>query len=398
MKICVFAHTFPKFKNDGTAAFMEGFCEGLQKIGHQVTVLLPYDPAIKKSARAFQIITFKYIYPDKLSLFGYSRTLENGQKLKPWILLLAPFYLFFGFWALLRLVKKEKIELINAHWIVPGGFIGSLVSYLTGVPLLISAPGADIYLCKKFTFFKLLAVFSSWRSSQVIVAGSPLWIEDLAAIGINKDKLSSINYGVNVKQYYPIRSVLKKELGLKNSAKVILSVGRLIPRKGMDVLIKAIPEVVKKNPQAFFVIVGDGEQREELEFLAKKLKVFDHLLMVGYKKRDELLRFYNMCDLYVTCSNRDKEGTLDDAQIALIEAMACKKPVIASDLPGNKLVVRDEMGGYIFPQGDVKMLSQKINILTKDREKRKKFASYNLKLTRKEFSIEAVARAYSQFI
>ncbi len=403
MKICVFAHTFPRFKTDTPAAFMEGFCEGLQKAGNEVTALIPFDQKINRKSedQSYKIKTFRYIWPDNFAVLGYSRTLESDQKLRPAVYLLAPFYYFFGFWALLNLVKREKIDIINAHWIIPGGFIAALVSILTGIPLIVTVAGSDVFLATKNSIFKYMALFAANRAKEIVGGGSPHWTEDLVNLGAAKNKTThTINYGVNTDQYYPSTKgidELRKKFNIDQNKLIILAVGRLVYKKGMHVLIGAIPNVIKNHKNVHFIIVGDGDQRGELETLVKKLKVERYLTMPGTIQRDELLSYYNLCDIYISTSVRDKEGNLDDQSIALVEAMACGgKPAIATDLGGNRLVVKDGINGYVFPMGDSKKLAEKINNLAGNKKLRNQFSAMAFKLAKEEFSIIGVGRAYTE--
>lgn len=403
MKICVFAHTFPRFKTDAAGgAFMDGFCEGLQKAGNEVIALVPYDTKIKRGEndQSYKFRYFKYIFPAFLHILGYSRTLENDIRLKKRIYLLAPLYYFFGFFALLNLVKKEKIDIINAHWIIPGGFIAALVSLITGVPLVVTVAGSDVYLASKNKLFGYMTLFASKVAKEIIGGGSPLWTEDLVKIGVQKNKtLHTIIYGVDIKQYFPTQNgvnKLKNKLKIKHNAVVVLAVGRLVYKKGMHVLINSIPKVILKNKNIKFVIVGDGDQKEELQNLAKKLKVNDHLIMPGTISRDELLSYYNLCDVYVSTSIRDKSGNLDDQSIALVEAMACKKATIATDLAGNKIIIKNNQNGFLFEMGNSTKLSEKINFLVENDKIRKRFAETGYKMAISDFSVAAIGKTYTK--
>jgi glycosyltransferase involved in cell wall biosynthesis len=164
----------------------------------------------------------------------------------------------------------------------------------------------------------------------------------------------------------------------------------------MHVLIGAIPSIIKQNKNVRFVIVGDGDQRQELEDQVRKLDVSDYVSMPGLINRDELRSYYNLCDIYISTSVRDKEGNLDDQSIALVEAMACGgKPTVATDLGGNRLVVKDGVNGFVFPMGDSEKLAEKVNRLVRDKKLRDKFSATAYKLAREEFSIIGVAKTYS---
>src|SRR3989344_1992686 len=205
MKMCIFAHSFPRFVGDTAAAFMDGFCEGLENNNNEVYALIPYDPKIARTdaTQSYKVRSFRYIYPDSFHLLGYSRVLQSDQNIKLVMLILSPFYYIFGFIALLKLVKKEKIEIINAHWIIPGGTIAALVSYLTGVPLVVTVAGSDVYLATRAAIFKYMALFAASRAKYIVGGGSSLWTQDLINLGVDSKKTQhTIIYGVDPRRFY----------------------------------------------------------------------------------------------------------------------------------------------------------------------------------------------------
>lgn len=401
MKICVFTHTFPRFKQDTAAAFMHGFCEGLQKVGHQVFLLTPYDKQFNRpqNLQSYQIRLYKYIWPDKLHVLGYSRSLQNDMGLRWHNYLIAPFMYFFGFLALWRLVRKEKIEVISAHWIIPNGFIAALVSLLTGVPLQINLCGSDVFMAAKNPLFRFMALFAARRAKKIIGGGSIHWAEDLIKLGADPQKCSAYFYGVDTQFFQPDKTgvtQLKKQLMIDPGQLVIMGLGRFVEKKGFVYLLKAIPALIKKHKKAIFVIIGDGDQRLELEALAQKLKVTQLLRMPGYAPRDIANRYYNLADIFVATSTRDKAGNLDDQPLSLLEAMSCGKPVVATALAGIKTMVGDGVNGLLFPDKNVSRLTRQLDQLISSAALRRKFAVANRRVCLREFSLEAVGRYYSQ--
>ena len=143
MKICIFTHTFPRFPGDTATPFMGNLARALGNTGHEVFILTPYDPLMQvRQKEPFKIINYKYIFPDSLHILGYSRTFSEGKGLSLITYFLSPFLYFFGFIALYRLVKAEKINIINAHWLIPSGFISGILKFLTKASLVVSIPGA----------------------------------------------------------------------------------------------------------------------------------------------------------------------------------------------------------------------------------------------------------------
>ncbi|MCL5090778.1 MAG: glycosyltransferase [Patescibacteria group bacterium] len=401
MRICVFSHVFPRFKEDTEAAFMHGFCEGLQRVGNEVFLLTAYDEKFNRpsSLQSYHIENYKYIWPKKFHVLGYSRSLQNDMKLKSNTYFLAPLLYFFSFIALLRLVKREKIEVISAHWILPNGFVAAWVSLLTGVPLQINLCGSDVFVAGKYPIFKYMALFAAKVAKKVIGGGSIHWAEDLIKLGADPKKCSASLYGVDTQVFKPSDkgvAELKKQLSLNSKQLVVMGLGRLVEKKGFVYLIRTMKSIIKKHKNVVYVLIGDGDQRKELEALAKAQKMTENLRMPGYAPRDKAPIYYNLADIFVATSTRDHSGNLDDQPLSLLEAMSCGKPVVATGLAGIKTMVTDGVNGLVFADKNVAQLTKNIDQLVASSVLRQKFAKTNRKLCLDKFSIEGIGRYYTK--
>jgi len=147
----------------------------------------------------------------------------------------------------------------------------------------------------------------------------------------------------------------------KNPAeKKILFMGRLDKRKGVEIIIKAMPFILKSHPNVRLIIVGKGPMSNAAKKLTHKLEVREKVTFIGAVKSDDLPRYY--CSADVFCSPALGGETLG---IVLLEAMACGIPVVASDIPGYNETVVHLNDGLLFPAGDTQKLAESIiNILT----------------------------------
>ena len=373
MKICVLTHTFPRFKGDPVAPFMDDFCEGLVGAGNEVVVVAPFDSQYKLSDyQNYQIKLFRYIYPDAYHLLGYSRTLEGDQKLRWFVYLLTPFMFLFEFLALLNLVKREKVDIISAHWIVPNGFIAALVSYLTQVPVVITVPGSDMYLAKKNVFVRLMAKIAVNRAS-VVVSNSVRYLEEFSKFGVDLSHSKEVIYGVDVAKYKTSvskRKSLRNKFDLPNRAKVILAVGRMVEKKGFGYLIEAMPDVIKHNKDVKLVLVGGGDEQTSLKDLVHRLKIEKHVIFLGKVDYATLASIYSMADVYVAPSVEDSSGNLESHTVALFEAISSGLPIVATEIAVSSKYVVDGKNGYRGKQRDAAELADKITaVLVSDMSK-----------------------------
>lgn len=397
MKVCIFTHTFPRFKGDTAAPFMGNIAQAFADVGHEVFVLTPFDPGIKTKNRGdYKIVTYKYIFPESLHILGYSRTFKAEKTVAVNTYLIAPFMYLFGFLSLWKLVRRENIDVVNSHWIIPNGFLARLVKIITGVPYTISIPGSDVHMGGKNEIFKQMVGFAS-RGADYVISDSQHYIDQLNELGFYPEKIELIRYGVNAKNFKPNSKDKKilKSLGLNTIDPVIVCVGRLVEKKGFIYLVRAMPTVLKKLPKAKLVIVGDGYERKQLEEEVKRLKVGKSVVFAGTISYDELSKYYNIADVFVMPSVKDQKGNLDASPVTMMEAMACGVPVVATKFAGSGDLVRKGETGYLVKEKNVKEIASGIiNLLTKGTKKSRK--NKVRKIAVDNFSVKSVAKLYTK--
>lgn len=185
-----------------------------------------------------------------------------------------------------------------------------------------------------------------------------------------------IPWGVNTEDFNPyIKSSdeIRSSLSINNSLMVI-STRPFSPIYSVETLIKAIPIVKKEIPDSKFILKNFGQGipfQNKIEKLAKSLNVSHNISFVGELDYNELPKYLNAADIYVSTS------LSDSCSVSLLEAMACGLPVVVSDEPSNFEWIKDGWNGYIFPRKDHKALAEKLIILLKDKEKRELFGKRN---------------------
>lgn len=393
MRICIFTHTFPRFKGDTAAPFMETFAQGFLKLGHEVIVLTPYDPLIKYD-RDCSLVTYKYIFPRNLHRLGYSRTLRGDKKLKLETYLLSPFMFLFGFIALLRLVRDRRIDVVSTHWIVPNGFLTALVSLFVPIKWTVTIPGSDVYLGTKNFLFAWMVSFAARRANTVL-SDSRHYLDQLKSLGFYPKNTKVIRYGVDIDRFKPRRkdNELLKILGLKTDTPIIVAVGRFVAKKGFIFLLEAMPKVVDKIKDVKLVLVGDGDQKEQLMNKVKSLKIGGNVVFPGTISYDQLAKYYNLGDVFVMPSIKDEEGNIDASPVAMMEAMCCGTPVVATSFSGSSDLVVKGKTGYLVKEKDSEEIAKGVISILSQKD-RKKVKENVRRLAIENFSNISVAKAY----
>jgi glycosyltransferase involved in cell wall biosynthesis/SAM-dependent methyltransferase len=322
------------------------------------------------------------------------------------MLLLSPFMFICGFFSLYSLIRRERIDLVNAHWILPNGFIASFASLLLGTPLVSTLPGSDVYMADRNRFYRFMARFATKHSIHV-TSNSPQLISDLIDINTHEAKIkeelllktSPIIYGVDPKKFFPTtkwKRRISKQFNIPLTDRVIVAVGRLVAKKGFRYLIEAAPAILKKYPSTKFVVIGEGDARSDLEERVQHLGIKDSFRFPGWVDYAALIHYYNYSDIFILPSIRDQDGNLDDQSVSVIEAMSCGKPIVTTDFPGYKLVVRDGVNGYLVPEKNSRAISKSIIALLKSPILRRKMGQASRKLVQTNFSWPKIGEQYTK--
>ena len=185
-----------------------------------------------------------------------------------------------------------------------------------------------------------------------------------------------------------IRQNLREQLGL-NASVLVLYVGQLIERKGVDILIRAM-SIVQQKRDVGLVVVGDGRERSSLTHLSRGLK---EVVFTGNIKYRDLPDYYALADMLVLPSREEVWG------LVVNEAMACGTPILCSSNAGcSRDLVKDSVNGFVFQPGDVNTLAQRIEELASDAELRGSFGSSSQQIIAGGFTIKHLADGVEQAI
>jgi glycosyltransferase involved in cell wall biosynthesis len=294
-----------------------------------------------------------------------------------------------------NLVRKNKPDILHAHYVTDCGFLGALSGFH---PLVLTAWGSDIQIDpKRNPLVKTLTKYALKKADLVTCDGEHI-MPKTSELGADPRKIKVINFGVDTKKFSPRQSDerLRQELRISDSP-AIISLRGLKPLYDVESLVNAIPLVLERVPKAKFVIAGDGPQRGYLKRLANSLDISDSVKFIGSIPNNELPKYLASMDIYVSTS-------LSDAGLAAstAEAMACGLPVIITDFGDNRKWVQDAVNGYIIPLRNPEILASRIICLLHDEEARKKFGRTNRQIIEErndwEKEMQRMEKLYEELI
>lgn len=368
---------------------------GLQKAGDDVTVLTPYHPELDTSRFPYRIISYAYIWPKQFHVLGYSQTLHHGMRLGISSYILAPFMIISGILALLHLTKKDGFDMVSAHWIIPNGIIAAVVCAIRRIPFCVTLPGSDVYIAQKNRLFSAVTRWASQRAA-FICADSPQYITELKKTGARVPNRKIIPYPVDVAAIQTKKGVsdIRRKLGIAPDAGILVSVGRLIEKKGFQYAIRGLPAILQKYPKTVYVIVGSGDMEAELKKEAEISGVSASVLFVGNVLRRQISAYYSLADVVLVPSVQDHEGNIDDRPVALLEAMACGRAVVVSRLPGNAMTIEHGKSGLLIPQKNPNAIARATITVLRSRSLRLRLGREAKKSVEEKFRHTVIGRQY----
>lgn len=264
---------------------------------------------------------------------------------------------------------------------------------------------ADIYgyRAAKSTRVGLVATAHSWPGKSLILRLYALldrvilrWFDHVCVVSstvadvlrrfqVPRKKITEVENGIDIGHFSGGRPVLREELGLRENP-LVGYVGRLAPEKGLEHLLRAAVGILSTLPLAKFILAGEGPERLTLEKLARQLGIEKSVIFLG--RRSDLANIYASLDVFVLPSL--SEGM----PLAVLEAMAAKRPVVATRVGAIPKIVRDQQTGLLVDAGDITGLQSAISLLLGRRDLCRSFGQSGHEVARNLFSSEAMAKTY----
>jgi glycosyltransferase involved in cell wall biosynthesis len=286
-----------------------------------------------------------------------------------------------------EILRKNKFDVINTHFVLPTGPVGDALSRYGGIPNVLSLHGGDLYDPSKWSSPHRHPALRGWirrlvkRSERVVVQSS----NTLGNLHRFYDpEIDGVQIPLAIGRP-KIGAALRSDYGLRAEEILFVTVGRLVARKAIEQLIALMENLREKNTR--LLILGEGPLASSLKQESAKRGLGDRVLFLGHVQEDEKFRILQMSDLYVSTSQHEGFG------LVFLEAMASGLPIVCYDHGGQTDFLRDQETGYLVPLNNQILFRQNCELLIQNQEMRKSIGEAN-RIRVEEFYIDRCALKY----
>lgn len=379
--ILVLASTFPRWKNDTTPPFVFELEKRLVK-DFEIHVIAPHYQGAKKEEimERLHVHRFQYFWPNQWQKLCDASGILPNLKENKLLYIQAVTLIVFELITVIKLCKKNKFDLIHAHWIIPQGLTAYVNYLINKTPYIVTSHGSDLHSLG-LNFIKKLILS---KAKKITVVGSYLKEEIKKVSPKLLLKTEIIPMGVDIRLFNPNKYDESIKTKYKIDGPFLLFVGRLAPEKGIEYLIGAMPSVLEKHPKAKLLVIGGGTLEEKLKNLVKTLKIEASVVFVGLVKHKSLPPYFATAEIFVSPSI--KEGV----PATYLEALSSGNYLVVGDIPVSHDLIKDPtIGAFTHPN------SQEISRILIKAIKRKK-QERNYKAIIRRYSWRVISNKYKK--
>jgi glycosyltransferase involved in cell wall biosynthesis/peptidoglycan/xylan/chitin deacetylase (PgdA/CDA1 family) len=247
-----------------------------------------------------------------------------------------------------KLVRRHRINVVCVGELVSGSWLGIALRKALGTRLMIYVHGEEITTATSGRLHGNRRRDYLNAADKVIAVSSFTCDALTQKMGLRAEQVSLVPNGVDTDRFTPAERDpdLVHKHGLEGK-KVVLTLGRLVARKGADMGVRAMAKVIGQRPDVHYLIVGDGELRPELERLIAQENLGAHVTLVGAVSEADLVRYFRLCDLFLMPNRTMPDGDTEGFGLVFREANACGKPVVGGRAGGVVEAVVDGESGYL---------------------------------------------------
>lgn len=385
-KLLIITQSFIKYQGDILSKHIFVAAKLLTRAGWEVSVLAPHESklAFYEEIEGVKVFRFKYFF-ERYERLAYSGRMQQLVLKNPINFIIFLFFMFVFLLRALQLVKRTRPSFLHAHWWIPTGVLGCLVSRLTNIPLIVTLHGTDVRLINKNLLLSFLARRVFKYAAAISVVSNFIKEKLTSGLGTPANKIFVLPMPIDPQKIYEIKVPPSKR-------RMILCVARFTKQKDLGTLIQAFHRVHQKRSQVDLVMIGEGPEEGTLLDLIAELNLKKEVFLHGLMTQEALNEYYNRCDMVILPSIEEGFG------LVVVEGQLCKKPVIGANSGGIPETIEHEKTGLLFPPRDYLSLASAIERILADENFASRLGEAGYQSAKAKFSQETFLRKYLEVL
>lgn len=381
MKICIVGSVFPRSPNDSEVPWHRETIRRCRERGYDVRVYVPSFRGMgDHTVDGIPVTRFRYC-PAFLETLTHDEGAPNKVH-KFHYKIVALSYIALGTLGLIRLHLREHFDIIHVHWPFPHALFGYAAVRLSPARMVLNFHGASLLMARKFGFVAPFLRFFIGRADAVVV-NSGFTAQQVKALCPRE--VHTIPYGTTLSP--------KPAVEPPENTRLVLAVGRLIERKGLEYLVRAFPTVVERFPGARLCIVGGGPLQPRLQQIVQGLDMAGHVTLTGKVPQADLERYFARCEMFVLPAVVDSRGDTEGLGVVLIEALSYGKPVIGTNVGGIPDIIVDGKTGLLVESRQPQVLAEAICRILSDKKLAARLADEGYRHVQRIYDWERIVNA-----
>ncbi len=386
MRVVHVATAFPRHRDDPITPWLVELVRRQREAGIEAMVLAPaYRGGPKDEASGVPVRRFRYA-PRFMETLTHDQSVPDRIRDRPASAALVPAYLAAGSAAAAGLGKQAP-DLVHVHWPMPHALFGAAMRRASG--------GRTAMVCSFYSVevnwvdhrLPWLRPFLKW---SIETADAVTAISNSTASAVRRlvDRpVAVIPYAAAIPEVAP--ELARPALSDLEAPLRLLFVGRLVERKGVEVLVRALARL-RHQRDAELVIVGTGDREDSVRQTAALEGVTDHVHFRGFVTAERLAQEYAQSDIFVLPAVVDTRGDTEGLGVVLLEALAYERPVVASRAGGITDIVTDGVTGWLADPGDADVLANRILAVASNPEEARRVAARGKREAERRFSWDGI--------
>jgi glycosyltransferase involved in cell wall biosynthesis len=361
----------------------------LTRLGIEVVALVPHAHPLPRQERfgELHVYRFPYFVPHSRQRLCYGAGIVANLRQTKLARLQLPFYCLAQLMALVRIVRRLRIDVVNSHWLVTQGLNAAVLRRWMQTPHVCTIHAAGLFALQRIRGGDRIARFIVRNTDHFFTVSSFIkrQLDDLTA---QETQAEVLPMGIQVDRF------ARPSPAVSSSGNTLLFVGRLVEKKGVQYLLEALPSVLRACPDTTLMLVGDGPLRQQLQEQARTLGIERQVQFLGWKSNEEMPMLYTQADLVVVPSIVDASGETEGMPVVILEAMAAGKLVVASNVSGIPDVIADGVNGFLIePKSAPALAARLVDAL---QHLQKKDIQQQAQATAARYDWQSIAKCYAE--